>query len=546
METLNNIAGLLQIKEEKSVKARIFKRAAGDIAALNEDVLKLVQQDRLSDFEGLGRTIQTIINEIEDQGSSSFYEKLCQEYPPELLELLKIPGIGPKTVRLLYQHLQITDLDALTRAAEDGQLRSVPGIGKKNEHNLVRALTDYQEYNSGIILGYVWELADRIMEFLQPLETIESIIPVGSLRRGRELLNDLDLLVISRDEAAVRRKLHSYSGFSTIKHEAEGELQAVQEGIPIEFIIVPPEESAFRLLWCTGSKQHRNKIFAGRRIEDFLNFSSEQEIYEALRLHYIPPEMRENWGEIELARLQNWPQLVEQFNLQGDFHVRLNWEQGAEGLGDLVQAARAMGYRYMVLTNISGAPMRRSLLRDQLMQQFQAIDEINERISGFRVIKGLECEVARDGSIHLDPVLEREADLVIARVNHHYRMNSQQQTERMLQAIENPAVDMIERLSGRLLKQRGPMDMDYENLLAVARQHQVMIGLSSWPDSLDIGEDLSRMAHRMGVKVAICSEASSPAELQYMRLGIKVARRAGLVPDDVSNCMSLARLLGHE
>lgn len=530
------------IKEEGSKVAGVYSRAAGDIAALEEDVAELVRQDRLSDFSGLGPNIRAIIAELEQDGRSSLLAELEQEYPLALLDLLKIPGLGPRTIRQLYQHLGITTPEALAQAAEAGELLNVPGIGKKNARNIMRTVQELQQGRHGITLARGWDCADALMEFLQPLDTVTHITPVGSLRRGCEFINDVDILVVSGDESSVRRRLRRYPAFTAIESEQTGYFSAQAEGIPLEVIIVPEEEYHASLLWCTGSRAHRDKIFAGRKPEDFFNCHSEAEIYEALRLHYIPPEMREDWGEIELARLQAWPEPVRQQDLQGDFHVRLQWEQGAQALREMVEAARAMQYRYIILTAQMPDARDSLFVNDQWRQLMDEIDEINDSVAGFRIIKGVECDIDRDGGLELESRYERDVDFVIAAVNRHFRLKRDEQTQRLITAIENPATDMIGRLSGRILQQRAPMDMDYDAVMAAAARRGTILEISSRPECMDMGEELIRMARRHKAKMALSSDAACAAELKNIRLGLKLARRAGVLGEHVENSLSLTRL----
>ncbi|MDO4539727.1 MAG: helix-hairpin-helix domain-containing protein [Syntrophomonadaceae bacterium] len=541
-DTLENIASLMLIKEERSDRARVYRRAAGDIMDLSEDVTELVRQDRLSDFDGLGVSIREIIEEVEREQKSSLYEALCREYPAELIKLLAIPGIGPKTVRLVYNHLQITTSQQLLEAAENGQLLEVPGIGRKSAANILQAVREHEQNINAITLAAGWECADAIMDFLQPLDIVTRITPVGSLRRGQELINDVDILVASRDEAAVRRRLHRYPGFNSIEKDEPGHICAQAGDIPVEMIIVPEEEYAARLLWCTGSRAHLDKIFADRRLEDYGHYSSEKEIYEAMRLHYIPPEYREDWGEVELSRLREWPEPVRQEDLMGDFHVRLNWEQGASALREMVAAAQAMGYRYMILAIPVKEVKSQLFVREHWRQLLHEIDELNDSTAGFHIVKGIECDIAEDGNLEIEDTYERDADFVVAAVNSKYRLGYDEQTRRLLRAVENPSVDMIARLSGRAFYQRLRMKMDYDAVIRAAVKCGVALEISSRPEYLDMDEGLIRIAKRLGAKMALSSDASCAAELKNIRLGLKMARRAGVMKEDVQNSMSLARL----
>lgn len=539
------IADLLQIKDENTFKINAYRNAAVVISHLDEDLQVLYEQKRLDQIPGVGKAIKEKIEEILETGTCQYYERLCREVPPGLLDILAIPGIGHKTVRLINEKLGITTLAELNQAARKQQIRSIPGMGVKTEEKILKGIEFVSGMQERMTLGQVLPVARDLCDFLNAAAFVKQVIPVGSVRRGKSLVGDLDILVASHAEQEVRQWLKAYPRLAFIEQEEEGHIAGrLQMQIPFELIIVPPDEYAEALFWTTGSKEHRQTVLGSQERSALKGVSNEQELYKHFHMDYIAPELRENRGEIEAARRAGLPKLLEMSDIKGDLHVHSNWSDGGSSIADMAAAARKMNYQYLAITDHSQSlAISRGLSPERLLAQAAEIDQLNKKWKDFRILKGIEVDIHKDGSLDLPDEILQQLDIVIASIHSHFQLDKKEQTERMLRAIKNEHVDIIGHLTGRLLNRRPGYELEIDRILEEAACSHTALEINAHPDRLDIDEQIARQASSMGIKIAVNSDAHHESHLGLMSFGVITARRGWLEKKDLLNAMHVNELM---
>lgn len=539
---LEKIADILQIKDESTFRIKAYRNAAFYISHLDEDLQVLYEQKRLDQIPGVGKAIREKIAEILETGTCQYYERLCEEFPPVLLDMLAIPGIGHKTVRLVFDKLGLTTLGELYDAAQKQQIRNIPGMGAKSEEKIIKGIDSLRGMQDKMILGLVLPIARDLCTYLRASDVVLNASPVGSVRRGKPLVSDLDILVASHDELAVRQWVKAYSDIKEIEQEENGHIAGrMQSELAFEVIIVVPEEYAEALFWTTGSKEHRSLVLGHEERYTVKGVPTEQELYRHFNMAFIPPELRENRGEIEAARKTSLPKLLELEDIKGDLHVHSNWSDGSSSIAEMAAAAQALNYEYLAITDHSQSlVISRGLCPERLQAQATEIDHLNRNLKGFKILKGIEVDILKDGSLDLSDEVLKDLDFVVASVHSYFQLDKQEQTERLLNAINNKHVDMIGHLTGRLLNRRPAYEFDLASVLKAAASSHTALEINSHPDRLDIDEEIARKARDMGIKIAINSDAHHKNQLKHLSFGVTTARRGWLEKKDLLNTLSLA------
>lgn len=543
---LDHIADLLQIKEENPFKIRAYRKAAQAIYRLDQDLYQLHQEKRLDEIPGVGKTVQAKIIEMLETGTLMYYEGLVKEIPETVLDLLTVPGIGPKTVKLIYHQLGISNLPDLQQAAREQRLRQLPGLGPKTEETILRGIELLHQGAGKFPIGAALPAAQALCAYLQDHLNAQ-ICMVGSLRRGKPLVSDVDILIATSHPAAVHQVISQYRAASSVTSEAQDHIAGVLSGnIPFEIIIVSPEEFYYRLVRATGSKSHRARLFDGSQGVDLSNLTNEEDLYHRLGLMYIPPELREDRGEIEAARLRQIPVLIKQPDIRGDLHIHSDWSDGSNKITELAAAAGKLGYQYIAITDHTRSlAVTGGLDGPFLLLQGQVIDQLNQEQKMIRVLKGIEVDILKDGRLDMEDDILADLDIVVASIHSHFHLNMQEQTQRLLKAIANPHVDIIGHLTGRLLNRRAGYDLDLDRILEAAARHHKVLEINAHPDRLDIDEETARQAREYGIKIAINSDAHHFSEFALMRYGVLVARRGWLTADDVINTWPVENMLSY-
>jgi len=543
---LRQIADILQIKDDNPFKVKAYRKAADAIYHFEEDINVLHQTGRIAEIPGVGRAVQEKVEELLQKGCLAYHERLLQEVPAGVLNMLRLPGLGPRTVRTIHEQLGIASLDELLRAAQEHRLRGLPGVGEKTELAIINGIEEQQQNRGRVTLGEALPLAENLLRFLLNASPVLDGSIVGSVRRGKPLVSDIDILLATRQPEKLLPLVNEYAGMRRLTTIEPGHIKGQLSGeIDFEIIMVDPEYYYFLLVRATGSKIHRDIIFNDQYPEHFLNARDEAEIYQRLGLCYIPPELRENRGEIEQARQGGLPRLLDLQDIKGDLHIHSKWSDGVESIVEMANSALALGYEYIAVTDHSKSlSISGGLNEERLLLQGKEIDALPADLP-LTIFKGIEVDIMKDGSLDLADEVLHSLDLVIASVHSYFKLDKLQQTERIIKAIQNPHVDIIGHLSGRLLNRRPGYELETIRIIEAAAQYKTALEINAHPDRLDIDEDTARLAREYGVKMAINSDAHHRVDLSLMRYGVMNARRGWLEPKDVVNTWSKDRLLNY-
>lgn len=543
---LDRIADVLQIKDDNSFKVRAYRKAAHSIYSLDDDIRNIYLHNKLEEISGVGSGVKSKIVEMMETGRCEYYERLLKEIPAGVLSMLDIPGIGHKTIKVIYEELGIDNLDELLQAAQQKKIRALPGMGAKTEYNIKKGVEILNRRSGQATLGMALPIAKDLLAYLMDLDMVENAVIAGSIRRGKPLVSDIDILASTRDYERVREKVKHYRGVKQILSEEADHIKGmVAFNIEFEVILVEPENFYGKLIWTTGSKEHRNWLQSnfGFIPDEFAGINSEEEIYEKLGLKYIPPELRENQGEFEAIRKNYLPELVQIGDIKGDLHCHSDWSDGAHKITEMADTARQMGYSYLAITDHSKAlPISGGLNEERLHAQGRVIEEINQQGSGIKVLKGIEVDILRNGRLDFEGATLQQLDLVVASVHSNFKLDIKAQTERILNAIRNPYVNIIGHLTGRLLNRRNGYEIDIDRILEEAARYNVALEINSHPDRLDIDAEIAHKARELGIKMAINSDSHDKNDLALLNYGVTNARRAWLEKDDVINTWDLDRL----
>jgi DNA polymerase (family 10) len=543
--TLDHIADILQFKDENPFKVKAYRQAASSIYHLDEDIHYLYEKGRLEEIPGVGKAIEAKIEELVEKGSCEYYEKLLREVPSGLMEILSIPGVGFKTVKAVYEKLGVTNRHELLQAAQEKRIRTLPGMGGKTEYSIIKGIEMLEKTSDKNTLGFVLPMAEELLAYLRGCEPVIKASLAGSIRRGKPLVTDIDILVAADEEAVVRAQMSKYREVKKIIGSEIGHIHGLlQFDVPFEIIIVAPQYFYSGLLRATGSKEHLARLLTGARIDSIQEAGSEEEIYQHFQLAYIPPELREDQGEIEAAGQGGLPELVEPGDIRGDLHIHSNWSDGVSKIAETVEAARNLNYTYLAITDHSRSlAISGGLNEERLKLQGAEIDRLNQQGDDFTVFKGTEVDVLKDGSLDFSAELLQDLDVVIASIHTYFQLNKEKQTERIIMAIKDENVDIIGHLSGRLLNRRPAYELDIDRVLEEAAKNQVILEINSHPDRLDIDAELARRAKHLGIKTSINSDAHHKGDLKLVKYGVLNARRGWLEKKDVINTRSREEII---
>lgn len=556
---LEAIAAALELKPGNQFRVRAYQEAARNVSFLQEDIAELWRQGRLTEIRGVGPSIAEKIAEYLATGRSTYLEQIC-DFPPAILELTKVPGIGPRKARLLHQKLGILTLDDLEQAARQHKLCGIRGLGEKTEENILKELARLTRRSRRMLLGTVWPLADRIAAELRQSPAVYQAEPAGSIRRRVETIGDIDILVAADDPVAVREHLRSLPDTREILAVGPTKITFLTpDDFQVDIRIVPPDTWGAALQYFTGSKAHNialreRAIKMGLKLSEYGVFESEtgrrvggrteEEVYDLLGLEWIPPELREMRGEIEAAEAGRLPNLIEMADVRGDFHVHSKYSDGEDTLEAMATAARDRGYEYVAITDHSaGLGIAQGLDAEKARRQWDEIAALNQKLAPFRILRGVELEIRASGELDLPDEILKEFDFVTASLHTGTRQDAAKLTQRLIAALASPHVRVLNHPSGRLLGRRPAYEFDLEAVLEAARRYGKAVEIDGAIDRMDLDDVGARRARDMGVKLSLSSDAHSVAGLASMRLAVAIARRAWCEPKDVLNTLGLADLL---
>ncbi|MCS6816408.1 MAG: DNA polymerase/3'-5' exonuclease PolX [Blastocatellia bacterium] len=561
-EILRHIAFLLDM-EGVEFKPRAYEKAAYAVEALEEPIAELYARGgikALEEIPGVGKSIAQKIEELLVTGRMAYYEELRRKYPIDLVSLMGIEGVGPKTIRALYEALGITNLDELEQAARQGRIRQLPRFGEKTEAAILRGIEFLRRRGGRFLLGEILPLMEDVCARLAALPEVERVEIAGSLRRRKETVGDADLLVISRRP---ERVMEAFVSLPEVEHVHEkGETRSrvkFRNGLDVDLRVVPRESFGAALQYFTGSKEHN---IALRRIAERMGLKlneyglfrgerriagrTEEEIYEALGLRYIPPELREDRGEIEAAREGRLPRLIEYGDLRGDLQVQTNWTDGANSIEEMALEARRLGLEYIAITDHTRSlAMTRGSDEAKLLEQIAEIRRLNRKLRGIRVLTGAEVNIRKDGTLDIRDDVLAQLDVVGIAVHSHFNLSRQEMTERIVRAMRNPHADILFHPTGRILLKREPYDVDMDEIIRVARETGTILEIDAYPERLDLKDEHIRKAVEAGVKLVIDSDAHHVGHFRVLAYGIAQARRGWAQREDILNTLPCEEFLAH-
>jgi DNA polymerase (family 10) len=544
------IADLLEIRGDNAFKIRAYRSAADSIAVFPDPVARMDDR-QLKDLPGIGRDLAAKIRELGETGACQFHQELRQQFPPTILDLLRLQGVGPKTVAMLYSTLNIRSVPELAAAAREGRLRALKGMGAKKEALILKSVEEREHDAGRHLLADTTAVAAEIVGYLRDRAPSIDFIPVGSLRRGCETCGDIDILSIGGDRSLMdvfvaQPKVERVLGHGDTKSSVR-----LLGGYQADLRLVPAESRGAAMQYFTGSKAHNialrdRAIQQGLKLNEYGLFRVEDDsrlaggtedgIYEALGLAWIEPELREMRGEIEAAVARRLPRLVADADLLGDVHMHTTESDGRDDLETMAAAAQRMGHRYIAITDHSKSlAMANGLDETRALAHAARVRALNGRFDGLTLLAGIECDILADGRMDLADDCLAQLDIVIASIHSHFSQDEAQMTERLLRAIENPWVDVLGHPTGRLLLKREVVRMNVEQVTAAAARHGVALEINCQVDRLDLNDAHARLARDRGARFTISTDAHSTAGLGTQRWGVRMARRAWLGPDEVLN-----------
>ncbi|MGH9538052.1 MAG: DNA polymerase/3'-5' exonuclease PolX [Terriglobales bacterium] len=565
---LYETADLLEIDGQDSFRIRSYRNAAEAIEAQTQQIADLINEPKkVLAIPGIGKGMLLNMQEMFKEGKLSLHAELLKKYRPSMLDLLKIQGLGPKTIALIWSAYQVSDVEGVAKLAREGKIRELPRMGEKQEQKLLKAIEDYQRIAGRFLLDVAEREAGKIADHLRNYPGVEKVTPAGSLRRGRETVGDLDILVTGKSccDDAEREKLIEHiiklPGLMEIIARGENKVSfRLRGGMQVDVRLLPPESYGAAMQYFTGSKAHnvalrQRALKMGYTLSEYslakldtekpVAGKTEEEIYARLKLDYIPPELRENLGELDAAANHTLPELISQADLQGDVHMHTVETDGRNTIEEMAEAAAEHGYKYMAITDHSkNLAFANGLDDKRAVEHIQRIRAAAEKMGRIKIFAGIEVDVLADGTLDLSDSVLEQMDIVIASVHSHFNQSPAEMTDRLLKALQNPNVSLLGHPTGRLLLRRDAYAFDMDAVLKAAARNKVAMELNAYPDRLDLNDRNLRLAKEHGVKIVINTDSHHTSHLDKIRFGVLQARRAWLTKADVLNTMPAQKFAG--
>jgi DNA polymerase (family X) len=558
---LYETADLLEIDGQDSFRIRSYRNAAQAIENNPQQIKDIIAEPKqVLAIPGIGKGMLGNLQELFNAGALTVQAELLKKYHPSMLQLLKIQGLGPKTIALIWSAYQVCDVDGVEKLAREGKIRELPRMGEKHEAKLLKAIEDYRRISGRFLIDVAETEAEKLTAYLAKMPGVDRITPAGSLRRGRETAGDLDILVTGPAccDAAERAKavqyVAQYPPLMSLIAQGDNKISfQVRNGMQVDVRLLPPESFGAAMQYFTGSKAHNVALrqralkmgltlneysLADLKTEKPVAGKTEEEIYARLKLDYIPPELRENLGEIDAAEKHTLPQLITQEDLQGDVHMHTVETDGRNTIEEMAEAAKAQGYKYMAITDHSkNLAFANGLDDERALAHIKRIRDANDKIGGIRIFAGIEVDILADGDLDLSNGVLAQMDIVIASVHSVFNQEPEKMTDRLLKAIGNPHTSLIGHPTGRIQLRRDAYKFDMYAVLTAAAKNKVAMELNSYPDRLDLNDVHLRQAKQRGVKIIINTDAHHTSHLEKIRYGVLQARRAWLTKADVLNTL---------
>lgn len=551
---LHHIAELLAIEEANPYRVRAYRNAARTVQDLPRRLEEMLKEgENLSQLPGIGKDLAGKIEEIVKTGESPLLQELQKETPPQLAEVMKLEGIGPKRAKVLHQKLGVETLQGLEKVAQQGRIRNLSGFGEKTEENILDALERYQGREQRMKLAQAEAIAEPLVDYFQSVPGVKKVVIAGSYRRRKETVGDLDILVACKKGSQVMDRFVAYEDVKdVISKGSTRSTVRLRSDLQVDVRVVPEVCYGAALHYFTGNKAHN---IAVRRmgqqkklkINEYGVFKgdqriagrTEEEVYQQVDLPYVEPELRESRGEIEAAQKKQLPTLITLKDIRGDLHAHTKATDGRYSLQEMAETAKEQGYDYLAITDhTKHLSVAKGLDENRLARQIEEIDKLNAKLKGIRLLKGAEVDILEDGALDLDDGILKELDLTVCSIHYKFDLSRDKQTKRLLRAMDNPHCLILGHPTGRLINERVPYDVDLEKILQVAKERGCFVELNANPERLDLADVYCKMAKQRGVKVAISTDAHTRSALKHMRFGIDQARRGWLEADDVLNTRS--------
>ena len=563
-DAFDSVADILEFQGANPFRVRAYRNAARTIRDLPESMAEIVAdpQRALSDIEGIGKDLAEKIAALVTTGTLEMLEELKQQVPESVMSIMRVPGLGPKRAAMLYKELQVTSLEELRAACEAHRVRELKGFGAKTEESILAGLQFAAEADKRVLWAEADNFVREILAHMRGCPAVAEIEAAGSYRRGRDTVGDLDFLVVAGDAAVVMDRMAAYPGLAEVQARGETKLTArLRSGLHLDLRVVPAESFGAAMQYFTGSKAHNVVIRGlakdrGLKINEYGVFRGEKQIagrdeegvYAAIDLPWFPPEMREARREFQWAAEGDLPRLIELGDMRGDLHMHSTWTDGQATIEEMALAAKARGLKYIAMTDHSKrVTMVNGLNETRILEQWEEIDRLNERLSGITVLKGVEVDILERGGLDLSDDVLKEADWVNASIHYGQNQSREQITRRVVDALQNPYVRAFAHPTGRMLTQRKPYEIDLSAVIRVAAEHGKALELNAHPLRLDLDDVACAEAKDRGVLIVISTDSHRPEGLAAMRYGILQARRGGLTKDDVLNTRTwpqVKKLLG--
>lgn len=555
-DIFEKMADILEFKGEIPFKVNAYRKASRVIKDLQEDIENVWQQGKLRELPGIGDALVKKIDYYLKSGKISKFEAVSRDISPELLNLLNIQNLGPKTLALAHKNLNVNNIQDLLRVIADSSLAQLPGMGQKKVENIQKGIQFFLSAQKRISIGKALPIVENIIEQLQNRVEIERISPAGSVRRMRETVGDIDILVASDKAKEVINAFISLPQVADVSAagETKASVRLKNDGLQVDLRAVSFDSFGAAQQYFTGSQAHNGKLRGiakkqGLKINEYGVFRDEQKIagvseegvYRIIGLDWIPPEMREDRGEIELAAEGKLPRLIELKDIQGDLHVHSTYSDGHASIQVMAQKAKEMGYKYIGICDHSqSAQYAQGLSIEKLLDQINEIDQINRNLKNFKVLKGTEVDILSDGSLDYPDKILVKLDIVIASIHSGFTKNP---TERIVKAMHNPCVDIIGHPTGRLISQRWGYEIDLNKIFEKARETGTALEINAYPDRLDLSDINAKKAAEIGIMIAINTDAHEPENLKFMKFGVGTAKRGWLTKANVLNCLSYDQIV---
>lgn len=554
----SEVADMLEIKGENPFRVRAYRRAAREIEGLSKDVASLANKELLA-LPAIGADLAGKIEEILKTRRLEIHEALKKEIPGGFLDILSVPGLGPKTAKLLYEKLGVKNLQELEALAKTHGLSGLKGIKKKTEENILKGIGFLRRAEERRPIGRVLPVAEGILARLKSTAPVREISLAGSIRRRKETIKDIDIIATSEDSAKVMREFVKMPDVKEVLMKGPTKSTVLlEEGLQVDLRVVETGSFGAAIAYFTGSKEHNIRIREmavkkGLKINEYGVFDEkgkrlagekEQEIYSILGLEFIPPELREERGEIEAALQGRLPKLIELKDIKGDLHIHSLRSDGMQSPAELARAAKQRGYKYIAITDHSkGLGIAGGLSEKAVLDEIAEIDALNKKLKGFRILKGIEVDIRSNGTLDFPDEILTKFDIVVAAIHSGFRQSKEKMTGRILSAIKNPYVSVIAHPTGRLLGERDPYEVDMEEVLREAGRMRTAIEINAYPLRLDLGDINAREAKKLSVPIVISTDAHRSGQMDFMHYGVSIARRGWLEKGDVLNTMDVKGLM---